>query len=140
MYYSPEFAKHIATGGETSAPTKKSDIFALGLIFSQYWTGQFPDYYGHTYAHEAALKEYKLTITIPTDDKSSRLKGTLLKPKQSNILDTGVENLLEKMLLLYPDDRPSIEKVHQTLLDLYHKGRLAPDEPIKKLRIFPIDK
>ena len=28
VYYSPEFAKHIATAGKTPAPNKKSDIFS----------------------------------------------------------------------------------------------------------------
>ncbi|MGA9380523.1 MAG: protein kinase, partial [Phormidium sp.] len=76
VYYSPEFAKHIATAGKTSAPTKKSDIFSLGLIFCQYWVGSRPVLSGsYTYAHEAVLDGKKLEVpSIRT-----KLSGTLIK-------------------------------------------------------------
>jgi serine/threonine protein kinase len=117
VYYSPEFAKHIATAGKTPAPTKKSDIFSLGLIFCQYWAGSRPVLSGsYTYAHEAVIDVKKLQVT-PFKNKS-KLRGTLIE----NPLDKEVRKLIEEMLSLNSEKRPDINQVHQRLKNLYNNG------------------
>ncbi len=117
VYYSPEFAKHIATAGKTPAPTKKSDIFSLGLIFCQYWTGNRPVLSErYTYAHEALLDGQKIQVK-PIKNKS-KLRGTLIE----NPLDKEVRKLIEEMLALNHEKRPDINQVHQQLKNLYNNG------------------
>ena len=147
VYYSPEFSRHVATDGKEPAPTKKSDIFSLGLIFCKYWTGKLPAFPpSYSYVHEAVLKGEKLSIAKVIDEKvterkaepeevkASRLSGTLMKSdsltKPRAILvskdstDTGIQQLLQKMLVLNPEKRPSISEVHESLKSLYHHGKL----------------
>ncbi len=145
VYYSPEFARHIATHGETPSPTQKSDIFSLALVFCRYWTGKLPVFsLNCNYAHESVLKGEKLTVpnlVISKEAKSeaskaSRLSGTLIKPKESifdtNPTEAGVRQLLEKMLVLSPDDRLPISQVHQSLKHLYHHGTMPKSDDSKK--------
>lgn len=121
VYYSPEFAKHIATGGETPAPTKKSDVFSLGLIFCQYWVGNRPILSeSYTYAHEAVLNGKKLEL--PLELKTGKLRGTLI---QNNKIDQQVNELISKMLALNPENRPDINLVHEYLRNLYNYGTLS---------------
>lgn len=127
VYYSPEFAKHIATGGETHAPTKKSDIFSLGLIFCEYWTGirpTLPDSF--TYAHEAVLngKELKLPQV------KSKLRGTLMEDP----LTLEVGKLIKSMLLLDDKERPDINEVHQQIRYLFNNGSI-PKKDIKNNKL-----
>ncbi len=143
VYYSPEFARYIATGGETPPPTNKSDIFSLGLIFCQYWTGKlsaFPSCY--TYANEAVLNGNKLTIpsressgeTKSEGVKTSRLKfSTNLRStdefrNDENPTEAGVRQLIVRMLVLDPDQRLSINEVHQIVKHLYHHGNIPSTE------------
>ena len=136
VYYSPEFAKHIITKGETPAPTKKSDIFSLGLMFCQYWSGNKPiltDKY--TYAYEAVLEGKTLTLPSPEikGEKTKALRGTLMsRGKPLDPLEQSIDQLIKKMLQLKPDNRPSIVEIHEQLKALYH-SRPKPEEP--RLRI-----
>lgn len=131
VYYSPEFAKHIATGGETPAPTKKSDIFSLGLIFCQYWTGSRPILSGsYTYAHEAVLDGRKLEL--PSITTKTKLRGTMIK--NENPLDTEVGKLIKEMLGLSSKERPDIKQVHQQIKKLYNNG-VPPKDGNNKLSI-----
>jgi len=131
VYYSPEFAKHIATAGKTPAPTKKSDIFSLGLIFCQYWAGSRPVLSGsYTYAHEAVLDGKK--IDLPSIKTKTKLRGTLIE----NPLDTEVRKLIGKMLALSHEKRPDINQVHQQLKELYNNGVIpSSKDSINKLII-----
>lgn len=68
VYLAPE--AYLKMNEEDVALTEKIDIFALGLLFHQYWTGDIPkigdDY---KYAFEAVLdgSEIQLSNAIPTD-------------------------------------------------------------------------
>jgi serine/threonine protein kinase len=154
VYYSPEFARYIDTYGKTPQPTKKSDIFSLGLIFCRYWTGKLPVFSsGYNYAYQALLEGGKLSIsskpferTKTEAPKASRLKGTLVKtdtgvtPSDTEPTSAAVQQLIERMLILEPEARLSISVVHQSLKHLYHHGILPKlgtvkesEKPIKKL-------
>jgi len=145
VYYSPEFAQHIATSGKTPKPTKKSDIFSLGLIFCKYWTGKLPIFpSSYTYAHEAVLKGEKLFIPASLDGtvksgeaERPRLSGTLIKPETSvastDPLSAGIQQLIQKMLIPSPESRLSIMEVHQNLKHLFHHGKLLKLDTDRKL-------
>lgn len=134
IYYSPEFARHIATEGEEPPPDEKSDIFSMGLIFYKYWTGSLPKFSeSYNYVHEALLKGESLEINpikneeVDAKPKKSRLRGSLIKSSTTgevkvNSTDHQVRQLIEKMLLLNPNSRPSVSEVHQKVKHLYHNG------------------
>ncbi|RCJ14587.1 serine/threonine protein kinase [Nostoc sp. ATCC 43529] len=149
VYYSPEFARHIATFGETPPPTKKSDIFSLGLIFCRYWTGGLPVFpSSYNYVYEAILKGKKLSIpSKPVEEtkteapKASRLKGTLIQtittvtPDDTDPTSAGIRQLIEKMLLSEPEARLSISEVHQSLKHLFHHGGLPKLDTMKESEV-----
>lgn len=154
VYYSPEFSKYISTYGESSLPNQKSDIFSLGLIFCRYWTGQLPNYSSsHNYAHDAVIKGEPLSIPILRSEKkyerkenTSRLSGTLMGRADRGKLedetsrdptDIAVQQLLQRMLVLSPGDRPHITEVHKQLKQLLHRG--APRHEVEKKPITTTD-
>lgn len=95
VYFSPEACASI-WGTETDLSCKM-DIFSLGVLFHQYFTGELPwfDTEQCNYAGEAVAKGLSLTVseTIPED----------------------VAELLKQMLLPDPADRPDAEAVFRIL-------------------------
>lgn len=78
--------------------TQKIDIFALGILFHQYWTGALPSFDNqYNYAFEALL-----------DGSSLQL---------SELLPERVTDVIQKMLSLDPYDRPSAREVFSMLSD-----------------------
>ena len=78
--------------------TQKIDIFALGLLFHQYWTGTLPRINAkYNYSFEAVL-----------DGSNVQL---------SNALPTKIATAIQKMLALNPDERPTAEEVFSMLSD-----------------------
>lgn len=117
-YYSPEQAAYIMDEDEEiegSTLTCKSDIFTLGIIFSEYFSGEKP----------VLPSEYKTTWTCVNDGGKFSFKKKL-HPK--------IEELIRKMLSLNPDDRPSIGEVSVVLKDI-KPGEIATpstDGPTEK--------
>lgn len=98
-YYSPELASYIMDEDDEidgSVLTCKSDIFALGIIFCEYFTGFKP----------ILEKGYSSTWAWVKDGKDVSFKSGMSK---------SVESLVRKMLSLSPKDRPSISEVFSTL-------------------------
>ncbi|HYE81557.1 MAG TPA: protein kinase [Clostridia bacterium] len=97
VYYSPELAAYIKGDTDKSMLTGKSDIFALGLIFHQYFTGQLPVFdkekYGYAY------------VAV---NNSSVLRT-------SSVIPVVLKELLDDMLSRDPDRRPDINTVFSTL-------------------------
>ncbi len=95
VYFSPEACRSI--WGEEMTLTCKMDIFALGVLFHQYFTGQLPgfDTEQSSYPGEAVAKGELLTVSgkIPTD----------------------VHDLLASMLNPDPELRPTAIEVFNTL-------------------------
>lgn len=112
VYYSPELAKYIESKGTTIAPNFKSDVFALGLVFSQYWTGKLPKVNSDsTYPYQAVLNHEPIEIA-----QKSRLRiskslnlSTGLSP------EVAVIELIENMLSLSLEKRPTSKEVHERL-------------------------
>ena len=96
VYFSPEALLH--NMGKNVAVTEKADIFALGLLFHQYWCGALPgfDRRQHRYANEALLEGDSLTLNIPA-------------------MPGDVRALLSRMLSLAPRSRPTAREAWESL-------------------------
>ena len=100
-YFSPE--KIVRDLDEEVDVTTKSDIFALGVLFHQYWTGEFPKYDTSEYSStgDAILQEapVRLSLAMPED----------------------IGTMIAEMLSREPDDRPSASALLARLM--------PPEEP-----------
>ncbi|MCI7725816.1 MAG: protein kinase [Clostridiales bacterium] len=93
-YFSPEAVRRIQGG--TVSVTTKSDIWALGLLFHQYWTGKMPGFSDeYHYAAEAVLNFSPLAISDSIPDR--------------------LRYILAAMLLAEPDSRPTAEEALKAL-------------------------
>lgn len=93
VYFSPEAWERIS-GGQAEL-TCKIDVFALGILFHQYFAGELPqfDHDACSAAGQALQQGYTLQISkeIPSD----------------------IAELLHQMLVRDPDERPSAQEVFQ---------------------------
>lgn len=91
VYLAPESCQFIC--GDAIKLTGKIDVFALGLLFHQYLTGELPgfDHAEYDYAHEAVLDEQELTVSGELPDK--------------------IGSLIHKMLICDPQERCSAADV-----------------------------
>lgn len=122
-YYSPEQAAYIMDEDEEiegDTLTCKSDIFTLGIIFSEYFSGDKPILSGG----------HKNTWTCINDGKSISFK---------KVLPAKIESLIRSMLSLNPNDRPSISEVFNILKDIKpedgvigSEGTTTPKDTTKK--------
>lgn len=100
-YYSPELYDYISDEDEElsgSILTIQSDIFALGVIFAEYLTGEKP----------IISKTYVATYSAVKDNAK-------ISFKKSRNLSSSLEALLLDMLHLEPDKRPNIDEVFNCL-------------------------
>lgn len=94
VYLAPETL--LAADGDDVKLTTKVDVFALGLLFHQYYTGELPRFSSdYSYAHEAVLDGRTLFL-------DTRLPGDL-------------KNLIASMLERDPAKRPTTKEVFETL-------------------------
>lgn len=101
-YYSPEQAAYIMDEDEEiegDTLTCKSDIFTLGIIFSEYFSGEKPILSGG----------HKSTWTCVNEGASFSFKKTL---------PTKIDKLIRSMLSSSPNDRPAINEVFNVLKDI----------------------
>ena len=110
VYFSPEAFLHIAE--EESVLSCKMDIFALGLLFHQYFTGYLPyyDISKYQYAYESVLDDHPLGI--------------------SREIPYAIASLLIKMLRKNPTNRPDAATVFLTLKQIWDQliKRETPSE------------
>ena len=95
VYLSPEGCRFMF--GEEVKLTCKMDVFALGLLFHQYFSGDLPefDHSEYDYAYEAVLDDAKL--------------------KLSETIPDGVRSLIELMLKKDPGERCDMVYVYDVL-------------------------
>ena len=110
-YYSPEMHKYVQGEPNGSDITASSDIFALGIVLTEYFTGRrpyFPDkkYMNHTVA-DAVLGGQTPEITLNPDQQ-------LLK------------DLILDMLKLNYKDRPSAFAIGRRLKDIKRNKKIPP--------------
>lgn len=108
VYLAPETL--LAADGDDVKLTTKVDVFALGLLFHQYYTGELPRFSSdYSYAHEAVLDGRTLFL-------DTRLPGDL-------------KNLIASMLERDPAKRPTTKEVFETLQGKRIPGGHTPPEP-----------
>lgn len=95
VYFSPEAFMMLAE--ECGTLTSKVDVFALGILFHQYYTGEVPyfDTEQYAYAFEAVLDGVEL--------------------KANKEVPENIAELIEAMLKREPEDRPTLGKVFDVL-------------------------
>jgi hypothetical protein len=116
-FYSPELYLYHVGEGRGDVLDDKNDVFALGLVFWQYLTGErTPLPPGQTYAAQAVLAGTSLSL-----------------PK--SVRDVPVAEVIEAMLAKEPGARPSMSEVHSGLKNARKSlpegkpKRLEPREP-----------
>jgi len=101
-YYSPELLGYVQQAGVQ--PTElgvASDVFALGLIYSEYLSGAVPPFDAPAYHEPAVAVRSGETLRVPRAG---------LRPELADLVDT--------MLLADPSQRPTIGQVHATLMGI----------------------
>ncbi len=97
-YFAPEACARIY--GERAVLGCKIDVFALGILFHQYFSGQLPKFEGDGYScpGDAVLKGYSVIL--------------------SDAIPADVANLIRSMLKKAPEERPSAQEVFCRLRQL----------------------
>jgi serine/threonine protein kinase len=109
-YYSPELLGYIQEAGVTPAELGvAADVFALGLIYTEFLTGSMPPYDVATY-HEAAV---------------AVRSGETLRIPRAGVLPV-LADLVDAMLLADPKQRPTISQVHATLMKVRVPSETVP--------------
>lgn len=111
-YFSPEACRSI--WGEDMELTCKMDIFALGVLFHQYFTGELPGYNTEesSYSGEAVAKGEVLTV--------------------SSELPDDVRELLTRMLDNDPEKRPTAMEVFAAVRGIETVSEVVPDKKTSK--------
>jgi len=113
-YYSPELLNYVQKRETNpSSMTTKSDIFALGIVFHQYLTGEMPSF----------PKEYQYTCEAVRADHAfppESLKG---------VGSDGLASLISQMLALNPADRPDAFSVLNKLRVVRGGGDITEPTP-----------
>jgi serine/threonine protein kinase len=104
-YYSPELLTYVQDEGTGAAELgTASDVFALGLIFSEFLTGRVP-------AYDPAYGEPAVAVR----------SGVVLRVDRT-ALDPALADLVDRMMLADPKARPAIGEVHAGLMALRTPG------------------
>ena len=108
-YYSPELLGYIQeTGVRAEELGVASDVFALGLIYTEYLTGAPPPF-EKKYHEPAVAIGSGATLRIPRDGVQPELAA-----------------LIDRMMDGDPARRPTIGDVHATLMSIRPAGEVAP--------------
>jgi eukaryotic-like serine/threonine-protein kinase len=101
-YYSPELLGYIQEAGVAPAELGvASDIFALGLIYTEYLTGAPPPFDAAKYHEPAVAVRNREALRIPRGE-----------------IPTQLADLIDAMLAPEPVQRPTIAYVHGTLMSM----------------------
>lgn len=112
-YYSPELIRYIQGADNAAELTAASDIFALGLIYSEYLTGKLPTF-------DPAHREAAIAVL---NGSTLRLPAGAAPPALADIVD--------RMLDADPARRPAIGQVHATLMALPTVDPATVGRPLK---------
>lgn len=112
-YYSPEQAAYIMDEDEEvdgSTLTLKSDIFTLGIILCEYFTGKKP----------CLPKDYSNTWNCVENDKDYSF---------AKRLPCNIDSLIKQMLKKDPKERPTIDHIFNALKGIKVDEEEAPPTP-----------
>jgi serine/threonine protein kinase len=105
-YYSPELLGYIQEAGVAPGELGvASDVFALGLIYSEFLTGAVPPFDAPLYHEPAVAVRSGVVLRVPRDGVPAVLA-----------------DLVDRMLLADPAARPTIASVHSTLMGVRPAG------------------
>lgn len=109
VYFSPE--AWLAMLGEEAKLTCKLDVFALGILFHQYLTGNIPEYDQERFscAGEAVAQGEK--------------------PEVSWDMPTDLHWIIWRMLAADPEERPSAQEVYECFIKPLKKEPLSKPQP-----------
>lgn len=108
VYLAPETRRRMME--EPVSVTTKADIFALGILFHQYWCGELPSCpKEYDYLFEAVLDEAEVTL--------------------SEKLPESLREQIRRMLLANPEERPDAEQVLQALSGEFLSKPAEPKKP-----------
>jgi serine/threonine protein kinase len=117
-YYSPELLGYIQDAGVQPAELGvASDIFALGLIFSEFLTGAVPPFDAARYHEPAVAVRSGEVLTIP--------RATVMP---------ALADLVDAMLRADSTQRPTIAQVHAKLMGIRPASELPPPTASAPLR------
>ena len=112
VYFAPEALRH--TSGENVKITTKIDVFALGILFHEYFTGHLPEF---------------------DNSKNAYISGAILNGddvKLSNRLPENMRLLIRWMLKKDPYERPNLKEVfNQLKADMSLTNRTSSRSPIR---------
>lgn len=106
-YLAPE--TFLAMCGENVTPDEKSDIFALGLVFHEYFCGKLPFYDENEYEYP-----YQAALDGKLDIDNSKM------PK-------GIYNMILSMLSVEPEKRPSAGDIINSLNEMTNSTAKNPN-------------
>ena len=116
-YYSPELLAYIQEAGvQPGELGVASDVFALGLIYTEFLTGALPPFDAARYHEPAVAIRHGETLRIPRD-----------------AVPVGLADLIDAMLMADPAKRPTIAQIHATLMGI----RLPTAPPAAPPRMSP---
>ncbi len=101
VFYSPELMAYVKGAQAPEALTTQSDVFALGLIYAIYLTGDFPDF---------STKKYAYASTAVLEGRTLKLVDASLPNK--------LKQLIQAMLLPIPSERPTVQAIFDTLKNI----------------------
>ena len=109
-YYSPELLGYIQDVGVLKSELGvASDIFALGLIYTEFLTGAVTPFDAATYHEPAVAIRSGQTLRIPR-----------------TTIPVALADLIDAMLLADPARRPTIAQVHATLMSIRLPSHTTP--------------
>jgi eukaryotic-like serine/threonine-protein kinase len=117
-FYSPELLRYTVGAAPGDHLDEKNDVFALGLVFWQYLTGERPELPGG--------------VNYPAEAVS---QGSLLSLPRS-VEDRPLADLVHSMLASGAGDRPSMSDVHNTLRTARRLHPAVP-VPVREARVEP---
>jgi len=113
-YYSPELLNYVQKRDTSpSSLTTKSDIFALGIVFHQYLTGEMPSF----------PNEYQYTC------EAVRAGHAFPPESLKSVGGDGLASLISQMLALNPADRPDAFSVLNKLRVVRGGGDITEPTP-----------
>jgi len=113
-YYSPELGSYVKQDGTVAASDLglTSDIFALGIIFSEYLTGRKPtfDTKKYRYAWESALNGQPVTMEPLIETKTSGMSGYSTASGRPIAIDQ-IRQVINLMLDVQPTRRHDVATI-----------------------------
>jgi serine/threonine protein kinase len=111
-YYSPELGDYVLNGSKDKAHllTEKSDIFALGIIFIEYWTGSKPAI-DSKFANVWLQVVNDISVVIP------------------NTIPSDYVPIFNSMLAKNPNDRPSTFDLIEKFRNLKSDTKVKTERP-----------